>query len=194
MFFSRKFWVCCIRTSGTSGPSFDLKNRCDIRGLICVACSVVCVTCLYAARMLGCESDGNAGVGSGAGVAAVSAYMGGTRGSGDLSSAYDVLEMSVVRGVGGVCDMCMCFARGGVVGVGGEWIGVGLYQFWRNMGKLGYVSVFWLRWCRWCGWCCGEVGGRLGPGSGSVEWCYVCVCCESGFFVLMAGPGICILC
>ena len=22
----------------------------------------------------------------------------------------------------------------------------------------------------------------------------VCVCCESGYFVLMAGPGICILC
>ena len=35
----------------------------------------------------------------------VSAYMGGTRGSGVLASAGDVLEMSVVRGVGGVCDM-----------------------------------------------------------------------------------------
>ena len=34
--------------------------------------------------------------------------MGGTRGSGVLSSADDVLEMSVVRGVCGVCDMCMC--------------------------------------------------------------------------------------
>ena len=33
---------------------------------------------------------------------AVSANMGGTRGSGVLSSAYDVLEISVVRGVGGV--------------------------------------------------------------------------------------------
>ena len=31
---------------------------------------------------------------------AVSACMGGTRGSGVLSSACDVLEMSVVRGVG----------------------------------------------------------------------------------------------
>ena len=38
----------------------------------------------------------------------VSACMSGTRGSGD------VLEMSVVRGVGGVCDMCMCLARGRV--------------------------------------------------------------------------------
>ena len=32
--------------------------------------------------------------------------MGGTRGSGVLSSAGVVLEMSVVRSVGGVCDMC----------------------------------------------------------------------------------------
>ena len=63
--------------------------------------SVVCVACVYAARLLGCEGDGNAGVGSGEGVVAVSAYMD-TRGSGVLSSACDVLEMSVVRGVGGV--------------------------------------------------------------------------------------------
>ena len=69
---------------------------------------------MYAARMLGREGDGNAGVGSGRGVVAVSAYMDGARGSGVLSSASDVLEMSVVRGVGGVCGMCMCLARGGV--------------------------------------------------------------------------------
>ena len=30
-------------------------------------------------------------------------------------------------------------------------------------------------------------------GSGRVLWCYICVCCESGFFMLMAGPGICVL-
>ena len=60
---------------------------------------------MYAAKLLGCEGDGNAGVGSGGGVVVVSAYMGGTRGSGVLASAGDVLEMSVVRGVGGVCDM-----------------------------------------------------------------------------------------
>ena len=46
-----------------------------------------------------CDVDGNAGVGSVGGVVAVSAYMGGTRGSGVLSGAGDVLEMSVVRGV-----------------------------------------------------------------------------------------------
>ena len=49
-----------------------------------------------------CKGDSNAGVGSEGGVVAVSAYMGGTRGSGVLASACDVLEMSVVRGVGGV--------------------------------------------------------------------------------------------
>ena len=40
------------------------------------------------------------------------------------------------------------------------------------------------------------MGGPFVPGSGRVGWCYVCVCCESGFSVLMAGPGpgICILC
>ena len=56
-----------------------------------------------------------------------------------------------------------------------EWlvdrIGFGLYQFWRNIGKVGYVSVFWMR-C--CGWCWGRMGGRLGPGSGRVVLC-LCV-------------------
>ena len=60
-----------------------------------------------------CEGDYNGRLGSGGGVA-VNACMSGTRGSGILSSTGDMLEMSVVRGVGGVCDMCMCLARGGV--------------------------------------------------------------------------------
>ena len=63
---------------------------------------------------------------------AVSACMGGSRGSGVLFSTSDVLEMSVVRGVGGVWDMCMCFGCGGV---GGEWVG-GLDQ-----GRKGWVGV-----------------------------------------------------
>ena len=70
---------------------------------------------MYAARILGCDGDGNAGVDSGGVVVAVGAYIDGTCGSGVLSSAGDVLEMSVVRGVVGVCDMCKCLARGGVV-------------------------------------------------------------------------------
>ena len=40
---------------------------------------------------------GNAGVGSGGGVVAVSAYMGGTRGSGVFSSAGDVLGKQVAH-------------------------------------------------------------------------------------------------
>ena len=47
-------------------------------------------------------------------------YVGGTRGSCILSYAADLLRICVVRGmkgVGGVCEMCMCLAR---AGVGGE--------------------------------------------------------------------------
>ena len=63
-----------------------------------------------------------------------------------------ILRMSVVRGirgVGGVCETCMCLARGGV---GGEAV------------KWGVV----------CG---------VGSESGGVGLCYVCVSCESGFYV-----------
>ena len=53
-------------------------------------------------------------------------HVGGTRGSYIVSSAADVLGMSVVRemrGVGRVCKMCICLARDGV----GEWMrGLGL--------------------------------------------------------------------
>ena len=42
----------------------------------------------------------------------VSAYMGGTRGLGVLSSACDGIEMSVVRCVGGVCGMCLARSGG----------------------------------------------------------------------------------
>ena len=48
----------------------------------------------------------------------MSACMSVTRGSGVLSSTCDVL----VRGAGGVCDMSMCLARGGVGGEGDEWM------------------------------------------------------------------------
>ena len=42
-------------------------------------------------------------------------YIDGTRSSCILSKADDVLDMSVgrgFRGVGGVCEMCMCLAWG----------------------------------------------------------------------------------
>ena len=58
--------------------------------------------------------------------------------------------------------------------------GFGLYQSCGDRGSVGHVSVFWLRWCGWCRW---GVGRGLGPGSGAVGWCYVCVRCESGLSV-----------
>ena len=104
-----------------------------------------------------CEGDGSAGVGFGGGMVAVSAYMGGTHGSGVLASAGDVLEISVVRGVGRVYGMCL--VRGGVEGVGGEWVtGLG---FTNSEGTWGKWDM------------CLGLGG----------WCYVCVCCESGLSV-----------
>ena len=76
----------------------------------------------------------------------MSVCMSGTRGSGVLSSTGDMLEMSVVRGIGGVCDMCM--AWGGVGGEGGEWM--------RELG-LGFTNPVGAR-----GVCfgCGGVGGE----------------------------------
>ena len=108
----------------------------------------------------------------------MSACMRDTRGSGVLSSNCDVL----VRGVGGVCGVCLCLARGGVGGEGGEWmreLGLGFTN------PVGTVGVLDMCLCFGCGGVSGEwVGGRgLGPGSGAVGWCYVCVRCESGFSV-----------
>ena len=84
--------------------------------------------------MLGCEGDGNAGVRSGRGVVAVSAYMGDTRGSCVLLSAGDVLEISVMRGVGGVCYMCMCLAK-----VGWEVLGESVRAAWARVWEGGVV-------------------------------------------------------
>ena len=72
------------------------------------------------------------------GVAAVTGgceYMGGTRGSGIVSTDDDVIEMSVVRGVrgvGGVCERIIRFR---------------LYQSCRNRGRVGRVSLLGFRWC-----------------------------------------------
>ena len=111
------------------------------------------------------------------GVVVVSAgNVGGTRGSGSVSSAADVLWMSVMRGmigVGGVCEICLCLTRGGVVGEEGEWmrgLGLGFTNPVRTGGVLdvclgyGGVGVEW-------------VGVWMGG------WCHVCVRCESGFSV-----------
>ena len=77
---------------------------------------------------------------------AVSACMSGTRGSGVLSSTGDVL----VRGVGGVCGMCL--ARGGVGGEGGEWMRALGLGFTNPLGTGGVLDM-----CMCFG--CGGVGG-----------------------------------
>ena len=88
----------------------------------------------------------------------MSECMSGTRGSGVLSSTGDVL----VRGVGGVCDMCMCLARGGVGGEGGEWmreLGLG---FTNPLGTGGVLDM-----CLCFG--CGGVGGVGGEWVGGLD-------------------------
>ena len=88
----------------------------------------------------------------------MSACMSGTRGSGVLSSTADVL----VRGVGGVCDMCMCLALGGVGGEGGEWmreLGLGFTNTLGTGGVLDMCLCF----------CCGGVGGVGGEWVGGLD-------------------------
>ena len=128
------------------------------RGTLCgcnvtVMCVLLFTWCVCMLR--GYEGDGNAGVGEGAvGVVSVG-HVGGTRGLGIVSSVADVLEMDVVRGmrgVGGVCEIFMCLARGGVGGMGVEWMrGFGL-GFTNPVGTGGLLNV-----CLCLG--CGGVGG-----------------------------------
>ena len=76
----------------------------------------------------------------------MSACMSGTHGSGVLSSTGDVS----VRGVGGVCDMCL--ARGNVGGEGGEWRRELGLVFTNSEGTGGVLDM-----CLCFGW--GGVGG-----------------------------------
>ena len=102
-----------------------------------------------------------------------------------MSNAADMLDMSVVRGmkeVSGVYEMCMYLARGGVGGDGAEWIrGLGL-GITTPVGTGGMLDLCLCLGCG-CVWCRWGMGRRLGPGSRRVGWCYVCMNCESGFFV-----------
>ena len=62
-------------------------------------------------------------------------------------SVAGVLWMSVVRGmrgVGGVCEMCMCLARGGEGGVWMRGLGLGFTNP-VGTGDVLDVCVFWLR-------------------------------------------------
>ena len=109
----------------------------------------------------------------------MSACTSGTRGSGVLSSTCDVL----VRGAGGVCDMHMCLARGGVGGDGGEWmreLGLG---FTNPVGTGGALDMCLCLGCCGVGGVGGEWVGDLDQGRELLGWCYVCVMCESGLSV-----------
>ena len=82
------------------------------------------------------------------------------------------------------------FCSGGGGGIRGEWV-TGLGLGFTNSGGT------WGKWDMCFG--CGGVGGDGGEWAAwdrvwEGGWCYVCMCCESGLSVLMAGPGICILC
>ena len=90
-------------------------------------------------------------------------HVGNTRGI--VSGAADVLWMSMVRGmrrVGGVCEMSMCLARGGVGGEGDEWMrGLGL-GFTNPVAAGGVLDV-----CL-C-FCCGGVVGVVGDWGGGLD-------------------------
>ena len=69
----------------------------------------------------------------------------------------------LVRGVGGVCDMCMCFARrGGVGGEGGEWMRELGLVFTNPVGTGGVLDM-----CLCFG--CGDVGGVGGEWVGGLD-------------------------
>ena len=75
--------------------------------------------------------------------------------------------------------MCMCLARGGVGGEGGEWmreLGLGFTNLVGTGGVLGVCLCFG---CGGVGVVGGEWVGGLGPESGGVVLCQ----CESGFSV-----------
>ena len=82
----------------------------------------------------------------------MSACMSGTR---VLSSTGDV----PVTGVGRVCDMCTCLARGGVGGEGGEWMREFCLGFNNPLGAGGVLDM-----CFGCGGVGGEWVGSLDRG------------------------------
>ena len=62
----------------------------------CDACTVDCFSCVYAERMLGCEGDGNAGVGSGGAIVAVSG-----------SNRHSLHAVELSHWYGKPCTLCL---------------------------------------------------------------------------------------
>ena len=82
-----------------------------------------------------------------------------------------------------MCNMCMCLARGGVGGEGGEWmreLGLG---FTIPLGTGGVLDMCLCFGCCGVGGVCGEWVRGLDKGRERGGGCYVCVRCESGFSV-----------
>ena len=78
------------------------------------------------------------------------------------------------------CVTCVCVWLGAVwVERGGESMRELDFGFTNHVGTGGVLGMCL---CFGCGGV-GGVGGELGPGSGAVGCCYVCVRCESGFSV-----------
>ena len=104
-----------------------------------------------------------------------------------------VVAVSVMRGVGGVCEMCMCLARGGVGGERGEWMrGLGL-GFTNPVGTWGVLDVCLCFGVRWYGLCRWGVDRGLDQGlEGCCGVMFVLVVSLDSLY--MAGPGICVLC
>ena len=87
---------------------------------------------------------------------------------------------------------CLAFGRGGVGGVVGEWVRELSLGFIKSGGTSGKWDMCLCFGCGGVGGVEGEWVGGLGKNLGG--WCYVCVRGESGFFMLMAGTCICVLC
>ena len=86
-------------------------------------------------------------------------YVRGTRGSGIMFSAADVLGMSVVRwmrGVGEVCEMCMCLVRAAYEERGVSVLNLG---FTNPIGTGCWTSG--LRWCGCSSWGAGRALGMV---------------------------------
>ena len=105
--------------------------------------------------------------------------LGGTRGSGIMYSAADVIGMSVapgMRGVGGVCEMCMCLAGGGCSRRGDEWIRELGLGFTNPVRTGGVVDVCLCLCCRGVGGVGGEWVGGFDQGLEGWGGVVLCLC------------------